>query len=105
MYRVSTRTLATVGALFCGLALANGAAFAQAPAGAPDAAAQAQPGEEVIIRAPEIVLLPLPSSGPGIPPGLTNPEIISYTQPVSYADLDLSRPADVAELELRVRDI
>jgi UrcA family protein len=62
------------------------------------------PTEELIIRAPDVVRRPLPRQpGPGAQsPGLRNPEIISLTRAVSYADLDLGRPADVQELQRRI---
>ena len=59
--------------------------------------------EDVIIRAPDVVRRPLPRT-PGVAPGLLNPEIVSLTRAVSYADLDLSKAADVAELETRVKN-
>ena len=80
---------------------AQTAAAAPAPA-APAAAPSTQVTQEVIIRAPDVVRRPLPRSGPGAPPGLTNPEIISLTRAVSYSDLDLAKASDVQELQRRI---
>jgi UrcA family protein len=35
--------------------------------------------------------------------GLRNPELVSLARPVSYSDLDMSKPAGVAELQARAR--
>jgi UrcA family protein len=103
--RASGAVLAAAVAVLCALATASSPSVAQtdAAAGAPPPPSS-QVTEEIIIRAPEVVRRPLPRSGPGTPPGLTNPEIISLTSAVRYADLDLSKAADVAELQQRVRD-
>ena len=85
-------------ALLCGFVGVSHAAPA------PAQPLSAQTTDEIIIRAPDVVRRPLPRPGPGAPPGLTNPEIISLTRAVSYADLDLSKAADVSELEARVRN-
>ena len=78
-------------------------AQAAAPAAAPPPPPPSQSvTEELIIRAPDVVRRPLPRSGPGAPTGLRNPEIISLTRAVSYADLDLARPADVQEMQRRI---
>jgi len=89
--------IGAVGAFLCGFVSSSQAASPAAPL-------SAQTTEEVIIRAPDVVRRPLPRSGPGSPPGLTNPEIISLTRAVSYSDLNLSIASDVAELETRVRN-
>ena len=90
---------AAAAACLCGITSTSGPAAAQNTA-----AAVAQGTEQLIIRAPEIVRRPLPRNGPGVPPGLTNPEIISLTRAVSYSDLDLSKTSDVAELQTRIRN-
>jgi UrcA family protein len=92
---------AGAGAVLCGFAVANSPAVAGAVVPAPPSA---EVTDEIIIRAPNVVRRPLPSTGPGVPPGLTNPEIISLSSTISYADLDFSRAADVTEMELRIRD-
>ena len=89
--------LTAIGALICAFCSASSEAAAAA------APLSTQTAEEVIIRGPDIVRRPLPGSGPGVPPGLTNPEVISLTRGVTYEDLDLSKPDDVAELEARVK--
>ena len=81
----------------CGMTGASSTAFAQA-GGASSAS------EQVIIHAPEIIRRNLPRNGPGTPPGLLNPEIISLSRAVSYADLNLAKASDVTELETRVKD-
>lgn len=92
---------ATAGAVLCGFVIANGLAVA---GDAVPAATSAEVTDEIIIRAPNVVRRPVPRTGPGAPPGLTNSEIISLSSTVSYADLDFSRTADVTEMELRIRD-
>jgi len=62
--------------------------------------AAAQPTEEITITAPRVIHEQVgrsPSTGAAI-------ERISLTRQVSYADLDLTKPAGAAELEKRVGD-
>ena len=97
-FRAKHLMFGAIGAVLCASAIANGTALAQATG------PSAQVTEEVIIRAPDVVRRQLPRSGPGTPPGLTNPEIVSLTRAVSYSDLDLSKASDVTELETRVKN-
>ena len=83
-----------VGALVSGLVCANSPAVAQAPS--------SEAAEEVIIRAPYVVRREPVARG-GAPSSFSNPELISLSRGVSYADLDLSKTQGVAELETRVR--
>lgn len=85
--------LAAAGALLCGLASAS-PAVAQAPS--------YEASEEVIVRAPYVVRRE-PLARGGAPSSFSNPELISLSRGVSYADLDLSQAQGVAELETRVR--
>jgi UrcA family protein len=93
---------AAAGAVLCGFVIANSPAAAGAAE--PAAPPSAEVTDEIIIRAPNVVRRPLPRTGPGTPPGLANPEIISLSSTVSYADLDFSRAEDVIEMETRIRD-
>ena len=80
-FRVRNLMFVAMAASACGMTGVSSAAFAQA-GGASSAS------EQVIIHAPEIVRRNLPRNGPGTPPGLANPEIISLSRAVSYADLE-----------------
>jgi UrcA family protein len=99
--KLACNSTLAVGAFLCGFVSASSPAVAAAAA-ATAAPPSAQVTEELIIRAPDVVRRALPRSGPGAPPGLTNPEIISLTRAVSYSDLDLSRASDVQELQRRI---
>ena len=85
---------AAVGTFLCGLLSANSPAVAQAPS--------SEAAEEVTIRAPYVVRRE-PLARGGAPTGFSNPELISLSRGVSYADLDLSKAQGIAELETRVR--
>ena len=79
-----------VGAFLCGIVSASSPAFAQ------------QANEQVIITSPYVVRqAPAPANRAA---GLRNPELVSVTRAVSYADLDLSKAAGVTELQTRVRN-
>jgi UrcA family protein len=85
---------AAMGVFLCGFVSASSPAVAQA---GPEAS------EQVIIRSPYVVRRePAPRST--APTGFSNPELISLSRTVSYADLDLSKPSGVAELQTRVRN-
>jgi UrcA family protein len=85
------------GALFVGMAVAN---TGWAAASNSEAAASHEENETVIIHAPELVVKRMPASGR--PNNVQNAEVITGEKPVSFADLDLSKPSDVAELEKRI---
>jgi UrcA family protein len=90
-------TFAAVGAFLCGFVSASSPAVAQATSPSSEA------NEQVIIQAPYVVRRePLPRDG--APTDFRNPELISLSRGVSYADLDLSRASGAAELETRVRN-
>jgi UrcA family protein len=99
---VTARSVTISGLVAFALAAGFAAPAAAAPAAPQAAPPSAQVTEELIIRAPDVVRRPLPRNGPGTPPGLTNPEIISLTRAVSYEDLDLSRASDVQEMQRRI---
>jgi UrcA family protein len=101
LFRARSLMCAGVAIFLCGFVSASSPAVG-APAGAEAVPPSAQVSEDVIIRAPDVVRRPLPGSGPGAPPGLTNPEIISLTGAASYSDLDLSKASDVQELQRRI---
>jgi len=86
-----------VGAFLCGFAGASSPAIAQAPP------PSYETSEQVIVRAPYVVRRE-PASRSAAPTGFKNPELISLSRAVSYADLDLSKPPGVAELQTRVRN-
>jgi len=85
--------LAAACALLCGL-VTTSPAVAQAPS--------SEASEEVIVRAPYVVRRE-PLARGGAPSSFSNPELISLSRGVNYADLDLSQARGVAELETRVR--
>jgi len=93
----STRDLmlAALGVSLCGFVSASSPAVAQSPS--------SEASEEVIIRAPYVVRRE-PVTRAGAPSGFSNPEVISLSRTVSYADLDLSKASGIAELEMRVRN-
>jgi len=86
--RTSVWTAAVIAAMFCGAMVFSNAALAQ-PAGA--AVAESQ---EIVITAPEVVRKP--GTGPF--------ELVTTTQDVDFADLDLSKPQDIETLKKRIRD-
>ena len=88
--------VAALGAFLCGFVSANSPAVAQGVSPPSEAS------EEVIIRAPYVVRRE-PLARGGAPSSFSNPELISLSRGVSYADLDLSKAQGVAELETRVR--
>lgn len=59
--------------------------------------------EEVIVRSPYIVQRERPTRSPA-PYNFDNPELISVSRHVSYADLNLFSPTGIAVLERRIRD-
>jgi len=92
----TTVLLPAIGAFLCGFVSASSPAFAQA--GPPSSGAM----EQVIITSPYVVRRE-PVSGPRAG-GLNNPQLVAVSRGVSYADLDLSKPAGVAELQTRARN-
>ena len=88
---------AAAGALLCGFVTTSSPAVAQA------VSASSEANEEVTIRAPYVVRRE-PAPRVGAPSGFRNPELISLSRVVSYADLDLSRASGIAELQTRVRN-
>src|SRR5262245_8682955 len=101
-FRARHLMFAGSGAVLLMIANASSAAAAQPPTATRAAPFSTQANEEIILRPPDVVRHRLPSSGLRAPPGLMYPEIISLTRAVSYADLDLSRPGDVREMQRRV---
>jgi UrcA family protein len=96
-FGVTNLMLAAVGMSVCGIAGTSSMAFAQAGSASPEAS------EQVIIHAPEIVRKAAPRRGTGTLPN-ENPQIITLSRAISYADLNLSKASDVSELETRVRN-
>lgn len=95
--RASVRTAAVAGAIVCGALGSSPAALAQ-PGGVP-APAESQ---DITVTAPEVVHATL---GRPVQQRRRRPvEIMTTSQQVSFADLDLSKPADVATLRERIRD-
>src|SRR5262245_19301258 len=76
-------------AFLCGVTVSSGPAHGQ-----PNSRSEAEAGN-ITIEAPRAPV-------PGQYYGTLNSDTISLSQAVNYADLDLSKPADVAELEKRV---
>src|SRR5258706_11175160 len=90
----TTVLLPAMGAFLCGFVGASSPAFAQASP--PSSGAM----EQVIITSPYVVRRePVPRAA-----GLNNPQLVVVSRGVSYADLDLSKPAGVAELQTRARN-
>jgi UrcA family protein len=81
--------------LVCGWG-ASGPARAQADADSHEA------NEHITVHAPDYVAKRAPL--PGRQYGLMNAEVISLSKAVTYADLDLTKPADVQELQKRITD-
>jgi len=96
--RTSVWTAALAGAVVCGTAGFGPSALAQAPA----AAAPPVESQEITVDAPEVIRM----SGPArVQQRRRRPvEVMMTARQVSFADLDLSRPADVATLRQRVKD-
>jgi UrcA family protein len=74
--------------MFCGAMVFSHAAMAQ-----PDGAAPVE-SQEITVFAPEVVKKP--GKGPF--------EVVSTSQAVDFADLDLTRPADIDTLRKRIKD-
>jgi len=86
-------TAAVIAAMFCGAMVFSHAALAQPPG----AAAAPTEAQEIVIIAPEVVRRE-GRGGPG------RWEVASVTERVSFADLDLAKPADYAKLRQRIQD-
>ncbi len=84
---------AVIVAMICGAMVFSRAAMAQ-----PEAAAPAE-SQEITIIAPEVVRKTVGAESRGQPI-----EIVSTTQEVQFADLDLSKPDDVSTLRQRIKD-
>ena len=89
----SNKSIIRVAAVVLGLAAANSAV-------AQDSASP-QAGEEITVQAPHYIVKREPIPGHKT---LINAEVVSISHPVSYADLDLSKPTDAAMLKKRVSD-
>ncbi len=88
--------VAGLGAFLCALLSASSPAVAQVDS------SSSEEIEQVIVRSPYIVRRePLPRTG--APSAYRNPELLSVSRAVSYADLNLSTRSGVAELESRSR--
>ena len=82
--------IAAAAALRCGFVSTS------SPTAGQEVSPSSEANEEVIIRAPYVARRdPVPRVG--APSGFRNPELISLSRVVSYADLDLSRASGVAE--------
>ena len=92
--RTPVWTAAIIGAMFCGAMVFSRAALAQPPAASAPAESQ-----EITIIAPEVVRKTVGKESRGQPI-----EIVTTTQEVEFADLDLSKPADAATLRKRIKD-
>jgi UrcA family protein len=90
--RTTIWTAAVIGAMVCGAMVFSHAAMAQ-----PGAAAAPAESQEITIVAPEVWRRQGPS-GPG------RWEVATTTEPVNFADLDLSKPEDYAKLRQRIQD-
>jgi UrcA family protein len=86
---------ALAGVVLCGLVGIGGPALAQG-----GAAPQAM--EQVMITSPLVIKRDAVNAARA--QGLRNPELVSISRPVSYSDLDMSKPADVAQLQTRARN-
>jgi UrcA family protein len=98
------KTCAALGAgILFGLAAANGGWAAPAGSSAPTAGpATHEENEQIIIHAPEMVVKRMPTNPR--PYSLQNAEVITGEKSVNFADLDLSKPADVTELQKRISE-
>lgn len=91
--RTPVWTAAVIVAMFCGAMVFSHAAMAQPPG----AAAAPIETQELVIIAPEVVRRE-GGGGPG------RWDVISTTEHVSFADLNLARPEDYAKLRQRIQD-
>ena len=87
---------ALAGVALCGLAVVGGPALAQG------GAAPGHTMEQVMITSPYVIKREAVTAARA--QGLRNPELVSISRPVSYSDLDMSKPADVAQLQTRARN-
>ena len=85
---------AVIGAMFCGAMVFSNAALAQ-----PEAASAPAESQEITIIAPEVVRKTAGKESRGQPI-----ELVTTTQAVDFADLDLSKPEDAATLKRRIKD-
>src|SRR5277367_2518566 len=88
------------GKIFAMLLATAGVAIANGPAVAQDSSASALSQEEVTVRPQVHEQVIRPAMGRNAMPTV----LISVDRPVSYSDLDLSKPSDAAELEERVKE-
>jgi UrcA family protein len=93
--RTPVWSLAVIAAMFCGALVFSHAAMAQPGAGAAPAESQA-----ITVTAPEVERKVTGKTG------VRRYEVVvlSASSNVSYADLDLSKPADAAQLKKRIQD-
>ncbi len=68
---------------------------------AADETAVAEPADTIVVQAPIVRRIP---AGPPLSGG-TQSEIIELSRTVNFADLDLSKEADVAELAQRIESV
>jgi UrcA family protein len=102
-FRMKLVMSGAMGALLCGLAAANVGWAATTGSSAPaQAPASHEENEQIIIHAPELVVKRAPISGRSY--NLQNAEVVTGEKALSFADLDLSKPADVMELQKRISD-
>ena len=92
-FRTPLWTVAVIGAMFCGALVFAGAAYAQGDTVAPPVTSQ-----EITVVAPEVVRKTTGQTRSGL-----DLDVISTTMQVSFADLDLAKPGDEAELQKRIR--
>jgi UrcA family protein len=92
--RMPVWTAAIIGAMFCGAMVFSNAAMAQ-----PETAAAPAESQEITIIAPEVVRKTAGKESGGQPI-----ELVTTTQQVEFADLDLSKPADADTLKQRIKD-
>ncbi len=85
---------AVIAAMFCGAMVFSNAALAQ-----PEAASAPTGSQEITIIAPEVVRKTTGRESRGQPI-----EIVTTTQQVEFADLDLSKPQDADILKQRIKD-
>jgi UrcA family protein len=87
-------TAAIIGAMFCGAMVFSNAALAQ-----PQGASAPVESQEITIIAPEVVRKTAGKESRGQPI-----ELVTTTQQVDFADLNINKPSDVATLKKRIRD-
>jgi UrcA family protein len=92
--RTPVWTAAVIGAMVCGALVFSHAAMAQ-----PAAASAPTESQEITVIAPEVVRKKGGTVGRG-----QSIEIVSTTQEVEFADLDINKPSDLATLKKRIRD-